>query len=70
MEMVALVAHDQTDSMRNLVGFSIPGCMFWSMDCSWVWHMLHSCFQDTFELGKQNTPQTGGRKHDSRYNPD
>ena len=32
--MVALVAHDQTDSMRNLDGFSIPGCMFWSMDCS------------------------------------
>ena len=36
VEMVALVAHDQTDSMRNLDGSSIPGCMFWNMDCSWV----------------------------------
>ena len=26
--IVALVAHDQTDSMRNLDGSSIPGCMF------------------------------------------
>jgi len=66
---VALVAQDQTDSMRNLDGSSIPGSMFWSMDCSWVWHMLHSVFQGTFELGKQNTPQTGGREHGSRYNP-
>ena len=36
VEIVALVAQDQTDSMRNLDGSSIPGCMFWSMDCSWV----------------------------------
>ena len=28
VKMVALVAHDQTDSMRNLDGSSIPGCMF------------------------------------------
>jgi len=26
--IVALVAHDQTDSMRNLDGSSIPSCMF------------------------------------------
>ena len=54
--IVALVSHDQTDSMRNLDGSSIPGCMFWSMDYSKVWHMLHSCLQGTFELGKQDTP--------------
>ena len=60
VKMVALVAHDQTDFMRNLDGSSIPGCMFWSMDCSWVWCMLHSYSQGTFELGRQNTPQTGG----------
>ena len=40
MEMVALVAHDQTDSMRNLDGSSIPGCIFWSTDCSWVWFIF------------------------------
>ena len=57
---VVLVAHDQTDSMRNLDGSSIPGCMFWSTDCSWVWCMLHSYSQGTFELGRQDTPQTGG----------
>ena len=34
VKMVALVAHDQTDSKRNLDGSSIPSCMFWSMDCS------------------------------------
>ena len=28
VKIVALVAQDQTDSMRNLDGFSIPGCMF------------------------------------------
>ena len=28
VEMVALVAHDQTDSMRNLDGFAIPGLCF------------------------------------------
>ena len=28
VEMVTLVAHDHTDSMRNLDGSSIPGCMF------------------------------------------
>jgi len=32
--IVVLVAHDQTDSMRNLDGSSISGCIFWSMDCS------------------------------------
>ena len=32
--MVVLVAHDQTDSMRNLDGSSIQGWMFWSIDCS------------------------------------
>ena len=26
--IVALVAHDQTDSMRNLDGSSIPSCIF------------------------------------------
>ena len=45
MRIVALDAHDQTDSMRNLDGSSISGCMFWSMDCSWVWHMLHHVFK-------------------------
>ena len=50
--IVLLVAHDHTDSMRNLDGSSIPDCMFWSMDCSWVWCMLHSYFQGTFELGR------------------
>ena len=34
VEIVALVAYDQTDSMRNLDGSSILGCMFWSMDCN------------------------------------
>ena len=34
VEKVALVAHDQTDSMRNLDGSSILGCIFWSMDRS------------------------------------
>jgi len=52
VEIIALVAHDQTDSIRNLDAFSIPGCMFWSMNYSWVWHMLHSFFQGTCELGK------------------
>jgi len=33
MGIVVLVAHDRTDSMRNLDGSSIPGCMFWSMGC-------------------------------------
>jgi len=44
VKIVALVAYDQTDSMRNLDGSSIPDYMFWSMDCSWVWYTLHSCF--------------------------
>ena len=61
VEVAALVAQDQTDSMKNLDGSSIPGYMSWNRDCSWVWHMLHSCFQGTFvELDKQDTPQTGG----------
>jgi len=60
VEMVTLVAHDQIDSMRNLDGSSIPGYMFWSMDYSWVWCMLHSYSQGTFELGTQDTPQKGG----------
>ena len=60
VRMVALVAHDQTDSRKNLDGFAIPGCMFWSMDCSWVWCMLHSYFQGIFETGRQDTLQTGG----------
>jgi len=34
VEMMVLVAHDQTDSKKDLNGSSIPGCMFWSMDCS------------------------------------
>jgi len=59
VEVVALVAQDQTDSTKNLDGSSIPGCMSWSRDCSWVWHMLHSCFQGTFvELSKHDAPQT------------
>ena len=36
MKMVSLVAQDQTDSRKNLDGFAIPDCSFWSMDCSWV----------------------------------
>ena len=32
VKMVALVAQDQTDSRKNLDGFAIPDCMFWSMD--------------------------------------
>ena len=58
VEIVALVAHDQIDSMRNLDGSSIPGCMFWSKDCNWVWYRLHSYFQGTsIELNKLDTPQ-------------
>ena len=34
VKIVALVADDQNDSMRNLDDSSIPGCIFWSMDCS------------------------------------
>ena len=36
VKVVALVAQEQTDSMKNLDGSSIPSCMSWSMDCSWV----------------------------------
>ena len=36
-EMVAYVAQDQTDSKKNLDGFAIPGCTYWSMDCDEVW---------------------------------
>ena len=61
VKVVAWIAQDQTDSMKNLDGSSISDCMFWSIDCSWVWHMLHSCFQGILvELGKPDTPQTGG----------
>ena len=42
VEMMVLVAHDQTDSKKDLDGSSIPDCMFWSMDCNKVWCMLHS----------------------------
>jgi len=34
VKMMVLVVHDQTDSKKDLDGSSIPGCMFWSMDCS------------------------------------
>ena len=34
VEMMVLVAHDQTDSKRDLDGSSIPDCMFWGMNCS------------------------------------
>ena len=37
VEMVAYVAQDQTDSTKNLDGFSIPDYMCWSMDCEGVW---------------------------------
>jgi len=59
-ELLPWLLMSRLTPMRNLDGSSIPGCMFWSMNYSWVWHMLHSYFQDTFELGRQDTPQTGG----------
>jgi len=34
VKMMVLVVHDQTDSKKDLDGSSIPGCIFWSMDCS------------------------------------
>ena len=34
VKMVVFVAHDQTDSRRNLGSSSIPGCIFWSTDYS------------------------------------
>ena len=37
VDMVAYVAQDQTDSKKNLDGFAIPDCTYWSMDCDWVW---------------------------------
>jgi len=60
VEMVVSVAQDQTDSKKSLDGFAIPDCMFWSMDCNWVWYMRHSCSPDTFEIDIQDTPQTDG----------
>jgi len=61
VEVVALAAQDQNDPKKNLDGSSIPGCMSWSRDCSWVWHRLHSYFQGTsVELGRLDTPQTSG----------
>ena len=60
VEMIAQVAQDQTDSMKNLDGFAIPDCTYWSMDCGWVWYKQHSCSPDTFETSKQDTPRIRG----------